>query len=83
MVHQTGVQKASDVEIECNKSCFFEDEQLTEMKHNRLSMKHFSYTMTNKLLHYTILEFVRMIPSKNKCFKSYTVNIKLIIRIPH
>jgi hypothetical protein len=39
------------------------------MKHNRLSMKHFSYTMANKMSDYTKFEFICMIPSKIKCLK--------------
>jgi hypothetical protein len=42
--------------------------QLTVMKHRRLSMEHFSYPMADKLLNYTILEFVCMVPIKIENF---------------
>jgi hypothetical protein len=46
------------------------------MKHHRLSMKHLSYTMADKLLNYTVLELVCMVPSKIENFSEVVLSLK-------
>ena len=51
------------------------------MRHNRLSMKHFSYPMANKVSNNTKLEFICMIPSKIECRKYTSCQFEIMIKI--
>ena len=50
--------------------------ELTVVKHRRLSMKHFSYPMADKLFNYAILEFVCMVPSNIEIFSKVVLSLK-------
>jgi hypothetical protein len=57
---------------------FFVKVELTEMKHNRLSMKNFSNAMADKMSNYTKLELVCMIPSKIECHKNGSCQLEIM-----